>query len=301
MSFIFLFPSQSARYPGMLEHILELYPPGEDLVRQAERVLDIDLQEATLHYRDNRDVQLGVFVVNYLYQRWLESHEVRAVASVGTSLGELNHLVHIGALSYEEGLRLVDQRGRAYDEGPEGARLVLFPISLKKAESLLEGSNLEIAGNLSPQAVLVGGDLSEVQDLSERLKQTHPKLFVRELGVKLPIHSSHFRCVGDAFRKVLDRTSFREPHLPYLPNATAQWMPTPKEIEIRDVLTRQVYQPLLWSESVDVALAHHPEAALVEVGPSNSLLKLFALSPDWHTEVRKVHAEGLVAEKGTTI
>src|ERR1700733_11260837 len=102
---VFMFPGQSSRYPGMIEKIIATHPESEAIVRHASDILGRDL---VAHYRVgkadmfacNRDVQIGVFLANHLHLCLLERAGVRGAWSLGLSLGEYNHLVHIGALSF---------------------------------------------------------------------------------------------------------------------------------------------------------------------------------------------------------
>ena len=123
---VFMFPGQTSRYPGMLDRLVELHPRNRGLLAWACEVLGRDL--ATHYHVDNGDaaftrnvdVQVGVFLANHMFLVTLETAGIDAEFSLGLSLGEWNHLVHIGVLSFEDALRAVEVRGRLYDEGPRG-------------------------------------------------------------------------------------------------------------------------------------------------------------------------------------
>lgn len=291
-----MFPSQSARYPGMLEKALSFYPQARPLVESASRQVERDLFSASHEYRDNRDVQLAGFVTNHVYLSYLESRGWRADISLGASLGELNHIVHIGALSFEQALDLVARRGDCYSAGPEGERAVLFPMGLSQARSLLEGTSVEISGHLAPGVVLVGGDSEPLRAFVGSLQGVTS----RYLGVRLPIHSSHFHSVSVAFREVLRHVPFSTPTRPYLPNATGRLLSSASVEEIKELLARQVSEPMWWRECVDEAIKARPGAIVLEVGPGRTLSKLFEASPAWHPGLEVQSAEALAeAEAGT--
>lgn len=290
---IFMFPSQSARYPGMLEKALSYFPAATSLVASASRQVGRDLIEASQQYRDNRDVQLAGFVTNHVYLLGLESLGWKADLSMGASLGELNHVVHIGALPFEQGLDLVAARGEEYEKGPSGERAVLFPIKLSQVQELLKDSSVEVSGHLAPGVVLVGGASVDLRPFVESLTGVKS----RYLGVKLPIHSSHFQSVAEAFRQILKDASFQTPRLPYLPNALGRLILEASPEQLLDLLARQVCEPMWWRESVDRALEAKPGSTLVEVGPGRTLGKLFEASPSWHPEVTVFNAEVLAQER----
>ena len=112
MKYVFMFPGQNSKYPGMLERLRTTTPVAERVIGEASEVLCRNLAE---HYQKdnphiffrNRDVQVGVFLTNFIFARALEIDGIRPDASVGLSLGEYNHLVEIGALSFASALRLL--------------------------------------------------------------------------------------------------------------------------------------------------------------------------------------------------
>jgi acyl transferase domain-containing protein len=170
---------------------------------------------------------------------------------------------------------------------------VIFPLELSRAVELLEASALEVAGHLAPGVLLLGGESQALRSFVEAL----PGVTARYLGVKLPIHSSHFRSVGEAFRAALRGAPLRVPRLAYLPNASGEVLDAPSPEQMIDLLARQVYQPMLWRESLDAALRRRPGATLVEVGPGRTLGKLLAASASWHPEVSVLNADELLWPK----
>src|SRR5687768_15241093 len=126
----------------MLQKLLDSDPAGGEWLDRASDVLGRDIRA---HYRAanpsmfvcNRDVQIGVFLANHLHWRMLERAGITASYSAGLSLGEYNHLVHIGALEFDDALRVLEARGNAYDEGPRGKMTAVFPASADDMTELL--------------------------------------------------------------------------------------------------------------------------------------------------------------------
>ena len=111
MTPIFLFPGQSSTQPDLFGTARAVDPDGTAaLLDEASDVVGYDL---AAHYangssfKTNVDVQVGVFVCNYLHLAALRRRGVDAPISLGLSLGEYSHVVHIGALGFLDGLRLV--------------------------------------------------------------------------------------------------------------------------------------------------------------------------------------------------
>src|SRR5262249_2625061 len=137
------------------------------------------------HYRSdnpdifatNRDVQLGMFLANHLFLKSLERVGVCGDVSLGLSLGEYNHLVHIGGLCFADALKLVDARGAAYDAGPDGAMAAVFPLELAELQAVVararEYGCLEIANLNSPTQHVLSGERAALSAALAILEEEH--------------------------------------------------------------------------------------------------------------------------------
>ena len=145
MNLVYLFPGQNSRYPEMIAQLRKLTPLADAILDAASGILSRNLRE---HFRPensdmfacNRDVQIGVFLASHILVKALEAQGIQANASAGLSLGEYSHLVHAGALRFEDALRLLVARGNAYDRAPQGVMTSVFPCDADQVESVLEGS-----------------------------------------------------------------------------------------------------------------------------------------------------------------
>ena len=91
---------------------------------------------------------------------------------------------------------------------------------------------------------------------------------------RLPMHTSRFDPVAAALRPALERTPWRPPARPYVPNVLGRFVEQPSYAQIVDLLCRHVSQPVLWRQSIDAILARDPETVFVEVGPGVALTNL---------------------------
>jgi [acyl-carrier-protein] S-malonyltransferase len=302
---VFMFPGQSSRYPEMFERLLAR-PVAAAVVAEASEALNRDLRA---HYRPdnasqfdrNRDVQVGVFVANHAYLKLLESAGARAHFSLGMSLGEYNHLVHIGALSFADAVRLVDTRGNAYDEGPEGSMVAVFPFPLDELEPIVERARskgpIVIANINSPTQNVIAGSRVALDAAVAELEEQGCECVLIE--PKIPMHAPIFKPVADRLRSVLEAAPWKRPTLPYLPNVEGKLEREPSAERIAELLGRHVHQPVLWRASID-ALAADPHTIFVEVGPRAVLYNLFGRSwhknPRFKTDADEHHFAALVEE-----
>lgn len=293
MTIAFMFPGQSSRDPRMFERLRALDAEATcDVLARASRVVGRDL---AAHYRPenaaafatNRDVQVGVFVASHAHLVALERTGVRADVSMGLSLGEYNHLVHAGAIEFEDALALVDARGAAYDAGPEGSMACVFPLPLDELVGTVERARelgpLEIVNLNSPTQNVIAGARDAVAAACRWLEEEQGCTWVL-IEDRIPMHASMFRPVAHTLARVLHRAPWRAPRLPYLPNVTATLEHAPTATRIAGCLTRHVFSPVLWRQSIELVTRHTPDAIFVEVGPRTVLYNL--LSRSWKRNPR---------------
>lgn len=291
---VFQFPGQSSRYPGMIDKISALGSPARRVLDQASECLGWDVAR---HFREdtaygrNRDIQVGVFLANHMFLTLLHEAGITADVSLGLSLGEYNHLVHIEALSFESALRVVEARGEAYDAGPRGSMAAVFPIALEELEAVAararEHGVIEVVNRNSPTQQVLAGETAAV-DAALRLveEETYATAVITERQV--PMHSSLFEVVGSKLRAVLQQASFRVPNRPYLPNRLGRVLEDPRLDDFVNLLSSHVHSPVLWRDSIDHVVTRWPEAIFVEVGPMSVLSNL--LDRKWHDNV-KMHMD----------
>jgi [acyl-carrier-protein] S-malonyltransferase len=278
MGVIFLFPGQNSRYPGMLDRLLAADPENGAIVGHASQILGRDLR-AHFHeknagqFASSRNVQIGVFLANHLYAESLKRRGVRADYSLGLSLGEYNHLVDIGALDFADALRLLEQRGAAYDSGPSGIMVAVFPVRPEEALEAVRragGGRASVGMFNTPRQCVLSGENEPVETAAAWLEE--------ELGVqailiepRLPMHSTLFREVGERFRPALEYVEWHTPVKPYFANVLGCALHTASAALMVDLLSRHPWNPVRWRESVDAVAAADEEAVFVETGPRSVL------------------------------
>jgi len=274
----------------MLQKVLDSDPASGEWLDRASDVLGRDIRT---HYRAsnpsmfsrNRDVQIGVFLANHLHWRLLERAGIRASYSAGLSLGEYNHLVHIGALEFDDALRVLEARGNAYDDGPRGKMTAVFPASSDDVTDLLnrigQPAHLGIGIHNTPRQQVLSGDAAAV-DAAAALAEEDLSAHTVVIDDRLPMHSPLFDSVAEALRPALERASWHRPLLPYLPNVIGRFVSDPGPPDFVDLLSRHVSHTVRWRESMEVMAETAGSMVVVEAGPGTVLTNLFGrkwLSP----------------------
>lgn len=292
MTLVFMFPGQSSRDPGMFERLRALHPITRTIFEHASDVLGRDLcpdyhAGNPAIFATNRDVQVGVFLANHMCAESLRAGGVTAAFSLGLSLGEYNHLVHIGAMSFEEALRLVDTRGALYDAGPEGAMASVLPLGYPDLATVVERAQphgcLEVAVFNSPTHHVLSGERVALELALAWLEREH---FIAGVVIepRISIHSSRFEPVGRALRAVLERVPWKSPEKPYLPNVVGRFVEDPGPAQFVTLLSQHVHRPVLWRHSIDFIADRVERAVFVEVGPRRVLCNI--LNKKWRSNPR---------------
>ncbi len=299
MRLVFMFPGQSSRDPGMVERAFQMAPGvAGDVFGEASELLQRDLREQYFEnpagmFATNRDIQLGVFLVNHVHLKALEAAGIEADLSLGLSLGEYNHVVHIGALDFADAVRLVDERGRLYSDGPHGVMAAIFPIDVDTLAPLIADATsigpVGIAVMGSPTQTVVAGQREAVERVTARADDEE---FAQAVTIedRVPMHVDLFEPVAVQFAPVLEATNWRKADKPYLPNVDGRFAEENGPATYIDPLRRHVFQTVKWRQSIDFLFSEFEsdELVFVEVGPRKSLTNL--LSPKWH-KTRRLHTD----------
>ncbi len=279
MTAIAMFPGQSSRYPEMIEKLASV-PPAARLVVRASELLGRDLRAQ--HFATNRDVQVGVFLANHLHLSLLEAEGVTFAWSLGLSLGEYNHLVHIGALSFDDALRFVELRGELYDHAVGGRMVSIFPLEAVEIEAVIErlglGAEVGIGLYNSPRQNVISGAASAVERVLAVLENDH-YFDATVIEPRIPMHAPCFSRTARTLAAALEDLSVSAPGRAYLPNTLGELFVDATPSLIRGCLADHVDHPVRWKTSVDVIAAHVPDPHFVEVGPRAVLHNLFG--KDW--------------------
>ena len=287
MTTIAMFPGQSSRYPEMLDKVAATEPVCAAVLRDASELLGRDLR---MHFRAenhemfarNQDVQIGVFLANHCHLRLLEHRGAAPVWSLGLSLGEYNHLVHIGALTFADAVRLVDARGRLYDEATGGLMTSVFPLDAAITEAAIArlelGSSVAIGLYNSPRQHVISGERTAVERLLTELEREE-YFDAKTIEPRIPMHAPCFAPTAARLAAILESVPFATPHHPYVPNVHGEVITHAAPAYIRTCLVEHVAHPVRWKASVDAIAAHVPAPWFVEIGPRSVLHNLFG--QDW--------------------
>jgi [acyl-carrier-protein] S-malonyltransferase len=278
----FLFPGQGAQHVGMGKTIAERFPAARQLYNQANAILGYDLAELCFSGPTERlDAtvisQPALFVSSLAALEMLKSEHPETVAScefaAGLSLGEYTALVFAGAMSFEDGLRVVQARGEAMqaaaDASPSGMISALLLERDKVAEICAAASSagrLWIANYLCPGNTVLSGDKTACARAAELIEAAGGKPIPLAVAgaFHTPLMESACRKLGEA----LQRVELNSPRIPVVSNVDAKVHRDPDDL--RRILIQQVTQPVLWEDSIRHLLTQEA-GPFHEIGPGKVL------------------------------
>ena len=283
----FLFPGQGAQFVGMAGALAATLPAARTLFDRAAAHLGYDLLDVCVNGPAERlnttaVSQPAIFCASLAALEQLKVTEPDAVAgcagAAGLSLGEYTALVFAGALSFDDGLAVVAERGRAMQAAaeatPSGMASVIG-LEAAEVEALvaeargLAGGTLEVANLLCPGNTVVSGSAASL-DALVALAEARDLRAVR-LSVAGAFHTELMRPADAALAAALKGVTVRPPRLPVWSNVDATAHADPEAI--RDALVRQVVSPVLWEASVRGMMAAGFDK-FYEVGPGRVLAGL---------------------------
>jgi [acyl-carrier-protein] S-malonyltransferase len=278
----FLFPGQGAQHVGMGRSIAEKLPAARQLYEQADEILGFGLSrlcfEGPAAELDTTAVsQPAIFVTSLAALTLLRAENPLAVEScevaAGLSLGEYTALVFAGALSFADGLRVVQRRGEAMQQAsnatPSGMVSVLL-LDREKVESIRDRASasgyIEIANFLCPGNLALSGEKAACEAAVELANSEGGKPV--PLTVAGAFHTKLMKPADERLAEALASVAIAKPRIPVISNFDAQSHDDPEVI--RQNLVRQVVSPVRWEDSMRSLLSQGVNE-FYEIGPGKVL------------------------------
>lgn len=278
----FLFPGQGAQHVGMGASIIESNPAAKQLFDKASEILDYDLaalcKNGPAEKLDSTAVsQPAIFVTSLAALEMLKQDSPEVVAdcdmAAGLSLGEYTALTFAGAMTFEEGLKVVKRRGEAMqaaaDATPSGMVSLLL-LSIEQVEEVVQKASAEgeirIANYLCPGNTVVSGVISACEKAAELGEEAGGRAI--PLAVAGAFHSPIMKPADEQLAEALADVEILTPKIPVISNVDATTHEDPAEL--RDILVKQVLNPVRWEETMRLLL-EKGYSEFYEIGPGKVL------------------------------
>ncbi|MDY4409335.1 MAG: ACP S-malonyltransferase [Prevotella sp.] len=275
----FVFPGQGSQFVGMGKDLYENHALAKELFDKADNILvfkitDIMFAGTDEQLKQTNVTQPAVFLHSVISALCLgDAFKPDMVA--GHSLGEFSALVASGALSFEDGLKLVAARANAMQKACEKnpgtmAAIIALPdetIENVCAEVSKEGKVVVAANYNCPGQLVISGDKEAIAEACEKLKAAGAKRAL-PLMVGGAFHSPLMQPAKDELQEAIEKTSFSTPSCPVYQNVDAKPHTDPSEIKAN--LIAQLTSPVRWTKSVQNMIADGADE-FIECGPGRAL------------------------------
>ena len=280
----FVFPGQGAQFVGMGKDLYDNNPLAKDLFEKANEILgyritDIMFEGTDEELKQTKVTQPAVFLHSVLTALFAtpsdNPEENKPQMMAGHSLGEFSALVVSGALSFEDGLRLVYARAMAMQKACEMApstMAAIIGLADEKVEEICASINREgyvvIPANYNnPGQLVISGNIEAINEACAKLKEAGAK---RALPLKVggAFHSPLMQPAKDELQAAIEQTEFHEPMCPIYQNVDGR--PHTQPEEIKQNLIAQLTSPVRWTQCVQSMIADGADD-FTECGPGKAL------------------------------
>ena len=275
MSRALVFPGQGSQSVGMCREFAE-HPHTKDLFTQADDALGYGLSHImlegdmdTLTLTEN--TQPALLLAGYAAFTYLQKSGSNAPLATfcrymaGHSLGEYTALVCAGAIDFEDGLRLVNTRGKAMQAAVpkgEGAMAAVLGLEIDAVTILAGRAGCAVANDNSRGQVVVSGTIASIDKLIDLASKDGAKR-VLKLPVSAPFHCGLMQPAAEVMGEALAKVTVNAPQVPVVMNVTAR--PEADPAEIKSLLVQQVTGNVRWRETM-LFMAQNGVAQVLELG-----------------------------------
>lgn len=272
----YVFPGQGAQFVGMGKDLYEGSSIAKEMFDKANEILGFSITDLMFEGTDEdlkqtRVTQPAIFLHSVILAKTLgESFQPEMAA--GHSLGEFSALVAAGAMSFEDGLKLVSARAQAMqkacEENPSTMAAILGLEDEVVEKTCTEISEVVVCANYnSPGQIVISGTNSGIDQAIEKLNELGAKR-----AIKLPVggafHSPLMNSAKVELAQAIDNTEFNSPICPIYQNVTAAAVTNSDEI--KENLKTQLTAPVKWTQTVKAMLSDGA-TDFTEVGPGKVL------------------------------
>lgn len=251
------------------------YPKSKEIFDKADKILGFSISR--LCFEGPLDVltltqncQPAIFSVSIAALSAFSCQLSAVSYTAGLSLGEYSALVASGALSFEDGLRLVQKRAELMEAATKkypGKMSAVLGLGREEVQEICLASGAETANLNCPAQVVITGRVEAIEKAKQLALQKGAKRVI-DLEVSGAFHSSLMKEAAQELNQQLKNYSILDAAVPVISNVTA--CAQEKSPEIRENMVKQLYSPVLWEDSIRFIAAGGVKT-FYEIGPGNIL------------------------------
>lgn len=276
MKIAFIYGGQGSQVEGMGKDLYLEYP----FIKQFYDSIELDFPLKELSFNGDLDTiskteytQPIMLAFQIAVTKVLEFHGIKPEIVLGLSLGEYSGLYAAGVLDEKELLQIIQYRSKEMAKASEkldSKMLAIFSDKIEKIEELCKtySTHNSFAGvsNINTKGqIVISGEASVVSKIGEALKSERFK-FV-ELNTSGPFHTSYMDKVSVNLKGYFQNIEFKTPQLPIIHNLYGDFK---KNVDIKETMSKQVNNPVLFKNSIERLLEKDPDL-IVEIGYGDTI------------------------------
>ncbi|MDE5806822.1 MAG: ACP S-malonyltransferase [Muribaculaceae bacterium] len=272
----YVFPGQGAQFVGMGKDLYDNNPEAKELFEKANEILGFRITDLMFNgteedLKQTKVTQPAIFLHSVLLAKSL-GEDFKPDMVAGHSLGEFSALVAAGALSFEDGLKLVSKRAHAMQKAceaqPSTMAAVLALPDEKVEELCAEVDDVVAPANYNcPGQVVISGTVPGIEAACEKMLAAGAKRALK-LKVGGAFHSPLMQPAHDELAEAIETVEFKTPVCPVYQNVDGKPHTDPEEIKAN--LVKQLTAPVRWTYDVEAMIADGADE-FIELGPGSVL------------------------------
>lgn len=274
----FLFPGQGAQYIGMGKELYENIHECKEIIDKGEEILKMPIKELLFNGPEDKLMateiaQPAILLASLASLKALEINGINADYTAGLSLGEYGSLIYGGALSFEEGLLLIKERGRIMGSAlPKGLgkMAAIMRLNDEKFNELLKRASeygvCEGANYNCPGQVVIAGENEAIEKAVEIAAELGGRGIL--LNVSGPFHSSLLKGASEEFYETIKKVNINP--LKKVVYSNTKGLPYDENDDIRILLKNHIKSSVYFEKSIRDMIDKKVET-FIEVGPGKAL------------------------------
>lgn len=274
----YIFPGQGTQVVGMGKDIYEKYEEARNVYKIIDSVLNENIEKLTYEEKQEElnkteNTQIAIYAMSMAILEILNNNGIKPVVAAGLSLGEYSALTAAGAISLEDGAKIVRIRGKLMQNlAPKGnwAMAAIIGLEDNKVEEACKNVTngfVKAVNYNCPGQVVVSGEKEAVAKAMENAKELGAKRVI-ELKTSGPFHTEKLQAASIELKKELEKIDFKDFNIPIIKNLNGEEYK--KEDNMVEILSNHVVNPVKFGKSIEKMLEMGVDT-FIEIGPGKTL------------------------------